>query len=82
MKRVTKEEIIDIIKKVDVLLNADEIDPDKDLTEQGVDSLDLVNIYFSLEENYSIEITDESIEDQEWSTLNKIVNNVNKYLSS
>jgi acyl carrier protein len=48
---------------------------DKSLSEQGVDSLDLSGLLFSLEETFKIEIPDDDID--ELQTINEIVVYVN-----
>ena len=81
MGQVTKEDVMDIIKDSDLNLDLDIIDPKESLTEQGADSLDMVSIIFAFQEKYCIEITDDSIGNGEWLTVNDMVNNLNKLLS-
>jgi acyl carrier protein len=80
MGPVTHEEVIGLIKKTEVKLDWKKLDPRESLSEQGADSLDMISIVFALQEKYGIEITDESISDGEWLTLDKMVVNLNKAL--
>lgn len=80
MTKVTHEDIIAIIKGADVKLDWEKFAPKESLAVQGADSLDIINIIFALQEKYGVEITDESISDGEWLTLDKMVINLNKPL--
>ena len=81
MRNVTKEDVMTIIKNSDLNLDLDNIDPQESLTEQGADSLDMVSIIFAFQEKYCIEITDDSIADGEWLTINDMVSNLNNLLA-
>jgi acyl carrier protein len=80
MSSVTHDEIVRVIKKTDVKLDWEKINPKESLSEQGADSLDMINIIFAIQEKYGIEITDESISDGEWLSIEKMVMNLNKSL--
>lgn len=80
MINVTHEDVIAVIKGTGVKLDWGKLDHKESLVDQGADSLDMVNIIFGLQEKYGIEITDESISDGEWLTLDKMVINLNKPL--
>ena len=80
MSSVAHDEVVSVIKKTDVKLAWEKINPKESLTEQGADSLDMINIVFAIQEKYGVEITDESISDGEWLSIDKMVNNLNKAL--
>lgn len=80
MSFVAHDEVVSVIKKTDVKLDWEKINPKESLTEQGADSLDMINIIFALQEKYGVEITDESISDGEWLSIDKMVSNLNKTL--
>jgi acyl carrier protein len=80
MSKVTREDIIAIIKGAGVKLDWEKINPEESLADQGADSLDMINIIFALQEKYSVEITDESISNGEWLTIDKTAINLNKAL--
>ena len=60
---ITIENLKAILKKSHAGGNVDELSNDVSLTLQGVDSLDLLDFYLSLEENFDIKIPDEDIKD-------------------
>lgn len=80
MSKVTHEDVIAIIKGTGVRLDWEKLDPKESLADQGADSLDMINIIFAIQEKYGIEITDESISDGEWLSIEKMVMNLNKSL--
>ena len=83
MKQVTKENIINIIKNMDLDIDdIENIDTSIPLAEQGFDSLDMMNIYFDLEDNFSIKISEEALETQNWFTIDSIVQNINMLIAS
>lgn len=57
----TIENIKEIIIEADVLGDIQTIKDDINLVEQGIDSLDIVNIYLLLEEKFDIKIPDEDL---------------------
>lgn len=75
MTKVTQEQIIDVIRKANIVKNVDALENDKSLTDQGVDSLDFSSLLFNIEEEFGVEIPDEDID--ELQTINEIVTYVN-----
>ncbi len=73
--KATVEDIRKIVEEADILDDAGEIQNDIKLTQQGVDSLDLVNIYLLVEEKFGIKIPDEDLSKVE--TVDDIVAYVN-----
>jgi len=80
MAKVTNEDVIAIIKGTSVKLDWEKLDPKESLVDQGADSLDMIDIIFAFQEKYSIEITDESISNGEWLSIDKMIMNLNKSL--
>ncbi len=80
MSKVTHEDVIAIIKGTGVNVDWEKLDSKESLADQGADSLDMINIIFAFQEKYGVEITDESISDGEWLTLDRMVINLNKPL--
>jgi len=78
MEHVRKEDIIRVLKGMNMNADPEALDPSVDLASQGVDSLDMMNMLFELEEAFSIKITDDSVDNSEWLTIDKIVKNVNE----
>lgn len=80
MGKANKDDLIRLIQALDL---SPEIDPealkeDIPLNEQGLDSLDTMNLYFQIEEQFKLKITDESLENREWNTINKILSKINE----
>jgi len=73
---IHKNDIINLIKDMGLLIDTEKLVSDKPLAEQGIDSLDMINIFFKLEENFKIKIPEEDIE--KLKTINEIVEYVNQ----
>lgn len=80
MSKIISEDIVTVIKGLEWNIDADKLLFDKDLYLQNVDSLDLMSLLFALEEKYNIEIGDESLEQKEWSSIDKIANQINSII--
>jgi acyl carrier protein len=73
---VSVKKILEIFEKSNLVTDVSELDIDKPLSEQGVDSLDISNVFLNIEEALDIEIPDEDIDDLE--TVSKILDYINK----
>ena len=80
MRKVTHDEVVDIIKGTGAKLDWEKIDSNLSLTDQGADSLDMISIVFAFQEQYGVEITDESIANGEWLSIDKMISNLNNTL--
>lgn len=58
--KVSSSEILDIIKEIGVLVDVQGIKDDKSLIDQGVDSLDMANLFLHIEEKFGIKISQET----------------------
>jgi len=76
--KATVENIKEVIVEADVLGNVDEMKSDVPLSEQGIDSLDVVNVYLLLEEKFEVSIPDEDLEQVK--TIDDIVTYINNKL--
>jgi len=76
--KATVENIKEVIEQAEVLGDVGELQNDIKLSEQGVDSLDIVNVYLLLEERFDIKIPDEELD--KVTTVNEIVEYVNSKL--
>ena len=76
MAKVTEEQMIDVIRKANVVKDVDVLDNDKSLTDQGVDSLDFSSLLFNVEEEFKVEIPDEDIDGLQ--TINQILSYLNE----
>lgn len=60
------------LKDVKLDFDLDKILPDKSMFEQGVDSLDHINMLFAIEEYFQIKVSDEDLVSGKLDTLNGI----------
>lgn len=79
MKKYTLVDILNMQKENDLKLDVklEELDPDIDLKEQGMDSLDRSSFLFEIESYFDVEISDEDMANEEWSSINKILAKLN-----
>jgi acyl carrier protein len=80
MNKVNCNDIITIIEQLRIDFDINKVDVKENLDNQGIDSLDLSNILFGIEDAYNIQIDDESIDRGEWLSLEKIADNLNRIL--
>lgn len=76
------DDILKVIESEDLLLEVDlkTLNPEELLTSQGVDSLDLASILFGIENYYGVKIDNETVAAGEWTTINKILLNMEKII--
>ena len=74
--KATIKNVRELIAEAETLGNSDSLKTDVLLTEQGLDSLDLVNVGMKLEEKFDIVIPDEDY--IQLLTINDIVSYINK----
>lgn len=79
MQKYTMEDILKMQKENDLKLDVklEELDPDTDLKDQGMDSLDRSSFLFEIESYFDVEISDEDMANEEWSSINKILAKLN-----
>lgn len=73
----TSQDIIDIILQNEIRVDPEELDHAQSLSEQGVDSLDIVTILFGIEERFNIKIPEEDINENKLSSIDSIVLYIN-----
>ena len=73
--KATVENIIEVIVEAEVLGDTNEMKNDIPLSEQGIDSLDVVNVYLLLEEKFDVKIPDEDIDKVQ--TIDTIIEYIN-----
>lgn len=76
--KATIQNIKAIMEEADILGDIEQLNANLSLNEQGVDSLDMANIYLLIEEKFSIKIPDEDIAKVQ--TLDTIVEYINNKL--
>jgi len=60
--KATIENIKEVIVEAEVLGDVEEMKSDISLADQGIDSLDVVNVYLLLEEKFDVKIPDEDLQ--------------------
>ncbi len=73
--KATESNIKSILDEVSSLVESSDLDINISLTDQGVDSLDLVNVYLLVEEKFEIKIPDEDI--AQLQNISQIIDYVN-----
>lgn len=73
----TSQDILDIIQQNEIKVDLEELDHSQSLSEQGLDSLDIVTILFGIEEKFKIKIPEEDINGKQLSSINSIVLYIN-----
>ncbi|MGE3591189.1 MAG: acyl carrier protein [Arcobacter sp.] len=76
--KATIENVKEVIAEAEVLGDASEMKNDIPLRDQGIDSLDVVNVYLLLEEKFDIKIPDEDLSQVQ--TIDSIVEYINNKL--
>ncbi len=79
MEKISIGSLIELIKHLNLDVNPDKLDPEKDLAGQGLDSLDLANFLFGIDDKFSVNINDD-INSTEY-TLKGLVKEINEYRS-
>ena len=78
MQKTTREAVIKIMNQAEIDSDISALDPSKDLDEQGVDSLDMINALLAIQEEFDVEISDDEIASGFWRSVDAIVENLNK----
>ncbi len=73
--KATVENVKEVIAEAEVLGDVNEMSNDIALKDQGIDSLDVVNVYLLLEEKFDVKIPDEDLNKVQ--TINDIVEYIN-----
>ncbi len=71
------KELLDIIADKTTGIDVSRLDPDENLGDQGLDSLDIISTLFAVEEQYQVKIEEEDISQGKLSSLNAIINFIN-----
>lgn len=82
MKTVTVEDVRQMIASLELSVDCAALDPEKPLNTQGVDSLDMINLFFKAEQDYGVKISEEVLENQRWSTMREIAENLTTLIAS
>ena len=66
-------EILEILRKNTNNIDVESLELETNLTEQGLDSLDLISTLFAIEEKYKVKISEEDIEAGKFRSINQIL---------
>lgn len=75
----TIENVKEVIAEAEVLGDVSDMKNDIPLSEQGIDSLDVVNVYLLLEEKFGVKIPDEDLGKVQ--TIDDIIEYINNKLA-
>jgi acyl carrier protein len=78
IKPVTREAVLSLMQSLRIDCDPSTLDPTEDFRKQGIDSLDLANIVFGIEDVFEVTVTDESLEAGEWGSVDRIVETLNR----
>lgn len=76
---ITTSDIKECLEKIDWDIDVASLKENEPLTEQGLDSLDVINMLFALEKDFSIEIPDTDVD--KLKTINDLEAYMNKRIS-
>jgi len=74
---VSAEDILSIIQENEITVELKELDHSVSLSDQGLDSLDVVTILFAIEEKFRIKIPEVDIDEGKLNSINAIVEYLN-----
>jgi len=77
--KATVENIKEVILEAEVLGDVSDLKNDIALSKQGIDSLDVVNVYLLLEERFDVKIPDEDLNKVQ--TIDEIIEYINNKLA-
>ena len=79
MEKATMQELMKVLEGISSSVSVDvtKLKPDRPLNKQGLDSMDVVNILFEIEDAFQIEIPDEAFRSGKLSTLDSILEAIN-----
>jgi len=78
---ISTNDILDIMRDGETRIDIDELNHDERLTEQGLDSLDIISLLFALEELFQIKIPEEDIDQGKLNSINSIAEYLNTRIS-
>ena len=69
MRTFVREDILRVMEKINLNVNVTDIIPEQALSEQEIDSLDMMNLFFEIEETFSVRIANEAMSERRWETI-------------
>lgn len=80
MEKVTMNDLMAKLEDIASTVSVDvtKLKPDQPLNKQGLDSMDIVNILFEIEDAFGVTIPDEAFRSGKISNLDKILESINE----
>lgn len=80
MTMATPQDILSLLCEMHSKAAVGSLGPDDNLLENGIDSLDMMNLFFSLEERFAVRIVmdEAAYRAEDWATARAIAENVNR----
>ena len=75
---IEARDILNMISECDIKVDVKNLDLSISLRDQGLDSLDMTTLLFSIEEKFNIQISDEDLDQGKLSSIDAIVTFLNK----
>jgi len=73
---ITNDKVKDLFASINDRIDASELDDNKDLTDQGLESLDTFDFFLQIEDDYGVKVSDDQM--GKLNTVQKIVDYVNE----
>jgi|3_EtaG_2_1085321.scaffolds.fasta_scaffold10844_4 acyl carrier protein len=73
---ITNDKVKDLFASINDRIDASELDDNKDLTDQGLESLDTFDFFLQIEDDYGVKVSDDQMD--KLNTVQKIVDYVNE----
>jgi acyl carrier protein len=78
----TRDDILNVLGTLELKIATNGLDPTQPLGMQGLDSLDMMNLLFSIEEHFGVIVDDVALEKNDWNSVDAIAASVNVLLGT
>ena len=79
---LTSEDIRRLLASLELTVDLTALDPGKPLSAQGVDSLDMIQLFFECEQEFGVKISEKVLANGTWNTLDGIGESVNRLIAA
>ncbi|MEO9884443.1 MAG: acyl carrier protein [Balneola sp.] len=73
---ITNDKVKELFASINDRIEVSELDDNKDLTDQGLESLDTFDFFLQIEDDYGVKVSDDQMD--KLNTVQKIVDYVNE----
>jgi acyl carrier protein len=81
MSRIGPDDIRKVIQGLDLDVDPNKLEPGRALASQGIDSLDLANLLFGVEESLGVNLSDDFVGSAQGLSINDLVQYINEHLA-